>query len=172
MPASTNYQRLLRSSHDVFQRFRKIEPKAWNKQTLLLELHAEIGSLIHAILDIEGYKVGAGNLEKIKNEAADVLFIALRILDQYPNPTLPNIAVDHAPEIEEIVLEIANAGSKLYIDVNTDKANLAKIISLLDLLAEHYCFSLERSYLYELRKCRLWQFTFLYKHFKLSTRRK
>ena len=56
MRVDCDLQELCDRSADVIENFARIEPRAWDERTLALELCAEVGSLAHAVLDMEGYK--------------------------------------------------------------------------------------------------------------------
>jgi hypothetical protein len=71
----------------VMDQFIKIESKPWDRQTIIIELIGEIGSLAHQLQGYEGFKSKKPSMHCIKDEVSDVLFILLR-LARYDNVEL------------------------------------------------------------------------------------
>ena len=167
MSTSYDLHDLYQYSSDVIHNFQQIEPRPWNERILALELCAEIGSLLHAILDMEGYKRRPPCLAAVKDECADVLFIALRLAG-YCGVPLPDRERGFAqqelnyPNVESIELELIQLAGQVAAGVSTStfvslSEALPKIAALVDSIATHYHFSLREAYLSELRLCLLWQ---------------
>ncbi len=158
---------LNRQSKSVFENFERIEPRTWTPSILAIELCGEVGSLTHAILDLEGYKRRSGSVAKLKDECSDVLFILIRICRSLHIP-LPNsyeFVSTHGMadgSVEQHALGISSLAGKLTEIINGEDRPkqldmVLAMVELLGLIAEHYRFSLEEAYLAELNLCRLWQ---------------
>jgi NTP pyrophosphatase (non-canonical NTP hydrolase) len=154
-------------SADAFDAFERIEPRPWDERTLALELAAEVGSLTHAVLDMEGYKRRCGLVAAVKDEASDVLFIALRLCSRLGvslvGPVDSPAATD--PEersVEDMALELVRLAGDVANDLATGRrepvgGKLGEMATWTGQVAAHYGFSLQTAYTRELRKCRAWQ---------------
>lgn len=148
-------------SQDVFQRFHLIEPRPWDNKILLIELGAEIGSLAHAVLNAEGYKVKKPDIGAIKNETSDVLFVLLRISAEN-SLSIQREKLHACPPLstEDIILKIIRLNGE-FVCSRDWTYKIVEMIILLEQLADLYKFSLEEAYLHELKLCRKWQKVFL-----------
>ncbi len=110
-------QHLVALTFPVLEGFRRIEPKPWDRQAVLLELLGEIGSLAHAAQQREGFKRGAAPWGKLTDECCDVIFIAIRLACE-DGVTLPDrLTVPPAP----------GRPSGLILQMNRDLAELSTL---------------------------------------------
>lgn len=168
MSMGCNLRELYRQSAAVIDNFQRIEPRPWTERILALELCGEVGSLTHAILDMEGYKRRRPNLAAVKNECADVLFIVLRLAG-YCGLPLPEVVqappareVDRSSTPEGVGLELSQLAGDVAAQVTGQRSivqleTLLRMAALVETVAKHYRFSLRDAYLSELGVCRLWQ---------------
>jgi NTP pyrophosphatase (non-canonical NTP hydrolase) len=87
-----SFQEIIRKSRFVIERFKKIEGKPWNIEGAMIELTKQIGQLSALVMMQEKYypldrdrddPIYQTSKEKIADELSDLLFMTIRIADEY-----------------------------------------------------------------------------------------
>ncbi len=87
-----SFEEAINLARAIIQRFEKVEGKPWKVDGSMIELNKQVGQLSALVMMQEGYYPTdrdqddpqyAANKEKIGDELADILFMIIRLADQY-----------------------------------------------------------------------------------------
>lgn len=136
--ATLDLKQIVELSRSALEQFERAEPKPWDRDTLLVELIGEMGSLAHQVQHWDGFKHGNPNPAAIADECADVMFVCLR-LAQAGHLALPaqlEVEPPTATRASTLLLQLATAVADLISSGGEDVSLLVATLRKLGTLAE------------------------------------